>query len=484
MHNKKQIILLTILLLTLAYFPLFQHLATLPIRLWDESRQAFNVIEMQQNQNYMVTHFEGRPEMWNTKPPLLIWLQLMFVKLLGFGELALRLPSAIAGLLTCLLLFYTGVKHFQKPLFGFASAVILISMNGYISYHVTRTGDYDALLVLFDLLLVIAFFLYLQTERTKYMYLTFTAIILATLTKGPAGLMMVPGLFIVSVVFKKLKTVLLDKHFYLGISLFIVCIGGYYLGRESMNPGYMEAVWNNELGGRFAKGIEGHEGPANFYLLLFNDGLAGYFYYFLIPAIACIFFYPKGRQRNFLLTSLIVSVSFLLIISFSKTKLQWYAAPLLPFIAILNGGLVSFVADLVMKQEILSAGKKYTIVTLMISAFIYSGYRIQAVKTYKEKEGDFMKDYRLSYYLRDVYNGKEKLNEPLGLYYDGFPYHLSVYTLALNQKGYDVNLVNDGSIRQGMLVALSQNQMEDRLRSLRPVELVRETDMLRIYRVR
>ena len=102
-----------ILLLVIAGIPLFMHLDALPFRLWDESRLASNAYEMNKNGNLIVTYYDGQPEMWSTKPPLVIWMQVLFIKILGFNELAVRLPSAIAGLLTCMVLLYFSKKIFR-----------------------------------------------------------------------------------------------------------------------------------------------------------------------------------------------------------------------------------------------------------------------------------------------------------------------------------------------------------------------------------
>jgi 4-amino-4-deoxy-L-arabinose transferase-like glycosyltransferase len=98
-------------------FPLFVNLGDHPIRLWDESRNAINALDMFSNGNYLVTHYEGNPEMWNTKPPLLIWLQVLFFTLIGPSELALRLPSAFAALGVCITLYLFSIKYLN-PLCG------------------------------------------------------------------------------------------------------------------------------------------------------------------------------------------------------------------------------------------------------------------------------------------------------------------------------------------------------------------------------
>jgi 4-amino-4-deoxy-L-arabinose transferase-like glycosyltransferase len=103
---NKEIIVKIILFLLLTYPPIFLHLGSLPIRIWDESRLAINAYEMNKDGDFLVTHFSGMPDMWNTKPPLMIWLQVFFIKLFGVGELALRLPSAIAAFLTCVFILF------------------------------------------------------------------------------------------------------------------------------------------------------------------------------------------------------------------------------------------------------------------------------------------------------------------------------------------------------------------------------------------
>src|SRR5688572_23065002 len=93
-----------ILLALLIYMPVFGNLNTLPIREWDEARIAINACEMYHDGDFIVTHFEEEPDMWNTKPPLLIWLQVFLMKTIGINELAVRLPSAFAAFFTCLAL--------------------------------------------------------------------------------------------------------------------------------------------------------------------------------------------------------------------------------------------------------------------------------------------------------------------------------------------------------------------------------------------
>ena len=90
----------------IVYFPIFGHLDALPIRIWDEARLANNALEMSNDGDYIVTHFDGSPDMWNTKPPLMIWCQVGFIKLLGEDVLPIRLPAAISAFFV--VVFYCG----------------------------------------------------------------------------------------------------------------------------------------------------------------------------------------------------------------------------------------------------------------------------------------------------------------------------------------------------------------------------------------
>ena len=178
-----------VILAALMYMPIFGHLDALPIRIWDEARLAINAYEMLNDGDYIVTHFEGKPDMWNTKPPLLIWVQVFFMKILGVNELSVRLPSAIAAFFTSLVLLIFSHKYLEKFWFGFITVFVLITSHGYINFHSSRTGDYDALLTLFTTLSGLLFFAYCEARNHKYLYLFFLCTALAVLTKSITGLL-------------------------------------------------------------------------------------------------------------------------------------------------------------------------------------------------------------------------------------------------------------------------------------------------------
>jgi len=325
---------LLIMLLVVA-LPLFSHLDELPLQNWDEARLAENAFEMDHDHNYVVTHFFGNPDMWNTKPPLMIWLQVLFINILGMSELAVRLPATLAALATCLLIYWFLAKKLQTPLLGWLSCLVLITIPGYVGLHGTRTGDYDALVVLFLTAYSIYFYLYLEEGKRKYLALTFAAIILAGLTKGIAGLMLLPALFLYTIYKKKLLIVVKESYLYIGICSFVVVVIGYYFLREHYNPGYINAVKNNELGGRYSTVLENHYGGGNFYFRLLSEDTLKYWF---LPLVAGTIFGLQAKLkwlRDLSVFLLLLIVSYFLVINSAETKIPWYVMPLYPFASII-----------------------------------------------------------------------------------------------------------------------------------------------------
>ena len=128
---------------------------------------------MHKKGNWLVTYFQGVPDMWATKPPLMIWLQCTGMHLFGVNELAVRLPSALAGFFTCLMLVIFAIKWKKDSFFGIIAVMVLITSEGYIGFHSTRTGDYDSLLALFMAFYSLAFFSYCDKNKPLFIYLTF-----------------------------------------------------------------------------------------------------------------------------------------------------------------------------------------------------------------------------------------------------------------------------------------------------------------------
>jgi len=319
-----------ILLAAACWFSLFNRLDAQPMKVFDEIRLADNAIEMAQTGSLVVTRFDGAPDFWNTKPPLQIWLEASSVKLLGIRTLAFRLPSALAALATVLTLFVFARRRFGDSWHALLAAGLLLSSSLYVLVHCARNGEYDAMLVLWMTAASLAFFTFVwRPEQEKWLWLTTMFMVLAVYTKGIQGLILVPGFVIYAAVMGRFKAVFGRRRVYYAAGAALLTIGLYYVGREHLQPGYLHAVWRNELFGRYAVVNEGHH--------------ASFFAYFIamkwwtVVLVYGIFAIPlmKGEDRRLGIFAIIVATSYLLVISLSKTKLEWYAAPVYPLLALL-----------------------------------------------------------------------------------------------------------------------------------------------------
>jgi len=455
-----RLILYPILLLLLC-LPLFMQLDLLPIRLWDESRLAMNACNMLHNKNYLVTFYNGMPDMWNTKPPLLIWMQVLFMKWMGVNELSVRLPSALAALATCLALILFSKRYIKNKWIGFIAAFVLVCSQGYLGVHAARTGDYDALLTCMTTCSGLFFFLYCEKNRPKDLYLFFLFTTLAVLTKGIAGVLFFPALLLYSLFSKQLTPLLKNKHLYIGSFIFIGTVCAYYLLRESLNHGYIAAVIRNELGARYLNVVEKHHYG---YLYYFNNLMDSRFtwWYLFLPAGLLAGLMHKNREiKRITLFSALMALTYILVITLAKTKLEWYDVPMYPFLSLLAAVFIQYMFDLTMTFRWIIQGRWTRFVPYVLIVFLfaipYTRALSSAFKTTEEAE------YKLVYdtgsYFRDALNGKEDVQGE-SIVYAGYNANVLFYVKLLQERGVKINFKDRSKLEHGDIIIVSQQYMK------------------------
>jgi 4-amino-4-deoxy-L-arabinose transferase-like glycosyltransferase len=479
-----------ILLSVLVCFIVFGNLTSYPIQIWDEARLAINAYEMFENGNYLITHFNGVPDMWNTKPPLMIWLQVLFMKIFGINEFAVRLPSALAAVLTCGFLVYFSVKYLKNFWIGFFSVLVLITAQGYIRMHVTRTGDYDSLLVLFTTVSSLCFLLFIQYKEKKQLYLFFITLAFAVLTKSAAGLLFTPALLLYALWQKQVYYLLKNKHFYIGILLFLTMTLGYYLLRENYNPGYISAVLENEWGGRYLKVVEAHNQGVLFY---FGDLVVLHFsewIYFVPCGLLLGFFSTDLKFKKLAVFISIMILTHLFVISISKTKLEWYSAPQYPLLAIAVAVCIHFIYRLLKQVSWKSLGLRYNIIPTIIIflVFIFPLKKIIGVIYLQEIPNN--EDYEMGYFLKDAVEGKYNVNNTYVLSY-ALDDHLDEYYIAhnlfyvkkLQDQGYNVSFKDWEKLQQGDTVIATQEDIKQFIEDNYSFTIISETGNLIMYKI-
>ncbi|MDX1349643.1 MAG: glycosyltransferase family 39 protein, partial [Putridiphycobacter sp.] len=264
------------------------------MRFWDESMFAVNTYEMMKNGQYFALFFDGKPDLFNTKPPLTSWLQLLSVKALGYNEMAIRLPSALASIISVFALFQFLFKNFSAQL-AWISILILVTTQGYVGFHTSRTGDSDALLSCFLLLGNLQILNYLLHQKKQSILYFFMFLTLAALAKLFAGILFLPSILVILLWQKKLKAVVLTWQFLFGLIGFLAIATSVLLLREAANPGYLTIAFGKDAG-RVFDVIEGHQESALYYVdLLFNAQFSIYMLFTIIGLFATAWF--KGPLK-------------------------------------------------------------------------------------------------------------------------------------------------------------------------------------------
>jgi 4-amino-4-deoxy-L-arabinose transferase-like glycosyltransferase len=319
-------------------------IASRPIALWDESRLAVNALEMSQHGFSLTTTYGFQPDLWNTKPPLLIWLEAGSIRIFGASEWAVRLPSFLAALATVFLVMQLSWRLGYSRFVGLAAPLMLLLSPGYFGMHAAQSADYEMLLCFFTTAYLLLLFELLHQRRPDPGRVMLCGLLVAgaCLTKGVAGL--VPGTGVLAYVLVSRRWPRLFKTpWYLVAGLIAaILVGGFYLLRERAAPGYLNAVIVNELGDRYLRGMNGHIWPAYYYVqcligVLLPSSPAPLFS--LGPLLLLLFVAPFLRWRPtksaaFLTYATVVSLGLLLIYSLSRTKIFWYIVPIYPIVSI------------------------------------------------------------------------------------------------------------------------------------------------------
>lgn len=484
MQIRKKIFPIAVLILLL-YLPFFTHLSLQPLRIWDETRQAFNAYEMTMDGDMIVTKYNHQPDMWNLKPPLLVWCQAALMKVFGPWELAVRLPSALSGFLVSLLIFVFSWKYFNRFWLGFIAALIIPTVRGYMEYHGARSGDYDSMLTLFTVFYSLSFFLFFDSGKWKYLYAGMIGLTLAVMTKGVAGLLFAPAIALAAIFFGKVKTILTSRHFYISLLFFLTVVCGYYLLREHYNPSYWQAVLDNELGGRYLEVIEGHEGGFWFYFEKIHQWQFAYWALLIPVGIVTGILDNDKNFRKLILYVTGVVIIFALILSISVTKIEWYIYQIVPLLALLIATFIYYVFTLLEKVETPGLLKYKILPYVFLLVITYRPYKEIFDVTYlaPEKEWDWS-GYRMSYYLRDLAQGKIKLTEPVHVVFEGQAFHLDYYVMLANRKEKnkaDVKPKED--LANGDLIICSQDLVDRYVNDHYNLDHISHDDHLFLYRV-
>jgi 4-amino-4-deoxy-L-arabinose transferase-like glycosyltransferase len=151
-----------------------------------EARYALVAREMLLAGHWILPHLGG--EVYADKPPLLFWF-IALISALGSGvtEWSARLPTALAAISVCLVTWRLGVRLFSSTS-GLLAALVLATSGGF--FWSGRQALPDMLLTLWTTGACWAMWEWFTDKRRQAAIVTGVCMGLATLTKGPVGLLL------------------------------------------------------------------------------------------------------------------------------------------------------------------------------------------------------------------------------------------------------------------------------------------------------
>lgn len=234
-----------------------------------EARVAGIAMEMHLDDDWVTPRLFG--EAFLEKPPLSLWLDAGAMRVFGVSPWAVRLASAVAGLLSVVLL-YGMLRRFGRPkAVAWTAGILLATMASYWS-NVRGVGE-DALLALGVTTALLAFFQAQRAANAGNSLLFIVGIAIATLSKGVLGLAM-PGVVIFAYL---LADNLIDKRLKVGawlrpglltiVGLIPLLIWLAVLYQRGGSHAVAEVLLTNSVGRFSGSFVEaGHYEPFYYYL--------------------------------------------------------------------------------------------------------------------------------------------------------------------------------------------------------------------------
>lgn len=437
-----------------------------PFHQWDESLFALRAYQLANEGRplFNFNEFENGPDHPNGKPILFTSIQALSFKVLGYNELAMRLPVAIVCLATFLLIIYFFHKEYDNIIPGVLAALVMIGSQGYIRRHVSRTGDHDGVLAFLLLAAVLALYYWMKTDKLKYMWLFLLSLLASVLTKNIAAFLFAPGAVLYVIYKGRFLSTLSRPWIYWGVLTLGGAVVIYYMSLNWAYPGFWQHVWNHEMGGRYSNSIHGHGGPFYEYLeMMLNWQFTPWL--FVIPiGIGMIFIKRFVKYRDILVLLTFVSLSELIVLSSAATKLTWYNAPLYPWLAIICGIVFyelfsSFVTTANLQRN---SHQAILYMLLTVCTFGYPYFKAvdeayhRTISLQQEMLGGLMK--RIRDHHKDIKSYKLIDHNTWNL-------PCLFYTLSLNEhEGYDIQrLKQPVGLQVGDLVAASHGPVKDKI---------------------
>jgi 4-amino-4-deoxy-L-arabinose transferase-like glycosyltransferase len=271
----KKTFLLFLIIILAAILRVYKITENPPSLYWDEVAIGYNAYSINQT---------GKDEWgisWPTlfrsyddyKPPVYIYTVALFQKVMGPTDLSVRLPSAIAGILTVIFIYFLTKELFGTPHYSLLAALLLSTSMWHIQF--SRAG-FEANLALMFVVLAVWLFLMAIRENIKLLFLSLLSFILSVASYANAKLFVPPFLLILMV----LNAETLKKNFkqvlmiFAISAIFFIPVLPIYFSKEGNLRAASESILTQE-GNLWVNFQKNYLGNFSFDYLFFHGDQAG-----------------------------------------------------------------------------------------------------------------------------------------------------------------------------------------------------------------
>lgn len=330
-QNKDDILNVFLLTFTLPLF--FYKLGQSSLDNWDEAWYGEIAKNLLHSGDLFNLAFNGAA--YFDHPPAGFWLMALTYKIFGINEFWTRFPSAVAGFICIIVLYFLGKELFNR-IVGFASAVALSSAIWFI--YRARSGNLDVFLTMF---FVLTFYLAFKAVKNKiYLVPFFISLSFLFLTKSVVPFTILPALLIIfwGVKNYKIKDVVFPSLLFLAIT------STWFIIQLVTQP--------NFIGRYIVIGLPGLNVNSS-YLENFNlaksylhSGIGKWFWPGIFSVISGAFLF----QKRFIALFVFFLVFFIPLI-FSHKGQIWHLIPLQPFLILAFFGLSSILLNRLIRNR-------------------------------------------------------------------------------------------------------------------------------------
>lgn len=315
-----------------AAFLLFFNLGGIPLLDPDEPVYAETPKEMIAFQDLVSPRIYG--EYWYDKPPLYYWLVAGAFQLFGVNEFSSRFPSAFLGLLTVMYVYQVGKRLFNERAGACAALILATSIE---FFYLGKAAVTDITL---NFCLTVALLSFL--EKRYYLFYIFAG--LATLAKGPVGILFPGAILFLYFLFTRRWQQLTEMKIPQGILIYAITALPWYVAMYSIH------------GNPFIETFIGFHNVTRF---TSPEHASGLLWYYFIPVLILGFFpwtavmvqsvwaslRKSGRDFDSLLFLNIWAWFIFVFFTISKTKLVSYILPMFVPLAMITGWYVATLID-------------------------------------------------------------------------------------------------------------------------------------------